>query len=160
MPIKPVFQTTIDNVSILDESGNFDAKLGKGLIPDADAVKLYEHMTVSRQLDEVAFKLQRSGRMGTYPQNMGQEATSTGAAYALKKSDWMVTAYRENPGLFWHGLPPEYILLHWMGDERGNQIPEGVNVTPISIPIGTHMLHAAGLAWARTLRFFGLHLSP
>lgn len=152
MPIKPVFQTTIDNVSILDESGNFDAKLGKGLIPDADAVKLYEHMTVSRQLDEVAFKLQRSGRMGTYPQNMGQEATSTGAAYALKKSDWMVTAYRENPGLFWHGLPPEYILLHWMGDERGNQIPEGVNVTPISIPIGTHMLHAAGLAWAAKYR--------
>ena len=64
----------------------------------------------------------------------------------------MVTAYRENPGLFWHGLPPEYILLHWMGDERGNQIPEGVNVTPISIPIGTHMLHAAGLAWAAKYR--------
>ena len=60
-------------------------------LADADAVKLYEHMAVCRQLDEVAFKLQRSGRMGTYPQNMGQEATSLGAAYALEKTDWLVT---------------------------------------------------------------------
>src|SRR5687767_14535492 len=58
MPIKPVFQTQIDHVSILHEHGNFDAKLGKGLIPDDDAVKLYEHMVICRQLDEVAFKLQ------------------------------------------------------------------------------------------------------
>ena len=152
MPRKSVFKAEIDHVSILDESGNFDAKLGKGLIADEDAVKLYEHMVFCRHLDEVAFKLQRSGRMGTYPQNMGQEATSLGAAYSLRKDDWLATAYRENPGLFWRGLPPEYILLHWMGDERGNQIPDGLNITPISIPIGTHMLHAAGLAWAAKYR--------
>ena len=148
MPIKPAFKAQIDHVSILDETGKFDEKLGKDLIPDKDAVRLYEHMAVCRHLDEVAFKLQRSGRMGTYPQNMGQEATSLGAAYALRKDDWMVTSYRENAGLFWRGLPMEHILLHWMGDERGNQIPDGLNVTPISIPIGTQMLHAAGLAWA------------
>jgi pyruvate dehydrogenase E1 component alpha subunit len=152
MPITTVLDTTIERVSILDEHGNFDAKLGKDLIPDEDAVKLYEHMALCRQFDEVAFKLQRSGRMGTYPQNMGQEAASLGAAYAIRRDDWMVTCYRENPGLFWHGLPMEHILLHWMGDERGNQIPEGVACTPISIPIGTQMLHAAGLAWAAKYR--------
>jgi pyruvate dehydrogenase E1 component alpha subunit len=152
MPISTVLDTSIEHVSILDEHGNFDAKLGDGLIPDEDVVKLYEHMTICRQLDEVAFKLQRSGRMGTYPQNMGQEAASLGAAYAIRRDDWMVTCYRENTGLFWHGLPMEHILLHWMGDERGNQIPEGVCCTPISIPIGTQMLHAAGLAWAAKYR--------
>ena len=152
MPVKTVFKTSIEHVSILDEHGNFDAKLGKGLIPDADAVKLYEHMAICRHLDEVAFKLQRSGRMGTYPQNMGQEATSLGAAYALRKDDWLVTCYRENAGLFWRGLPMEYVLLHWMGDERGNQIPKGLNLTPIAIPIGTQMLHAVGLAWSHKYR--------
>ncbi|NNM26659.1 MAG: thiamine pyrophosphate-dependent dehydrogenase E1 component subunit alpha [Phycisphaerales bacterium] len=86
--------------------------------------------------------------MGTYPQNMGQEAASLGAAYALQKDDWFVTCYRENAGLFWHGLPMEHVLLHWMGDERGNEIPEGCYCTPLAIPIGTQMLHAAGLAWA------------
>lgn len=152
MPIKTAFKTEIEHVSILDEHGEFDAKLGKGLIPDDDAVRLYEHMAICRHLDEVAFKLQRSGRMGTYPQNMGQEATSLGAAYALRTDDWLVTCYRENAGLFWRGLPMEYVLLHWMGDERGNQIPEGLHVTPLAIPIGTQMLHATGLAWAAKYR--------
>lgn len=152
MPVKSAFKTEIKHISILDENGKFDAKLGKGLIPDKDLVALYEHMLACRQLDEVAFKLQRSGRMGTYPENRGQEATSLGAAYVLDKKDWLVPCYRENAGLFWRGLPMEYILLHWMGDERGNQIPEGLNVTPLAIPIGTQMLHATGLAWAAKYR--------
>jgi pyruvate dehydrogenase E1 component alpha subunit len=152
MPITSVFQTTIDHVSILDASGSFDAKLGQGLIPEADLVRLYEHMLTCRALDEVAFKLQRSGRMGTYPENRGQEAASLGAAYALRPDDWLVPCYRENAGLFWRGLPMEYVLLHWMGDERGNEIPADLCITPIAIPIGTQMLHAAGLAWAAKYR--------
>ena len=152
MPITKALETQIDHVSILDEHGAFDEKLGAGLIPDDDLVKLYEHMVVCRQLDEVAFKLQRSGRMGTYPQNMGQEATSLGAAYMLDDSDWMVTCYRENCGLFWRGLPMEKILQHWMGDERGNQIDRDLYCTPIAVPIGTQMLHATGLAWGAKYR--------
>jgi pyruvate dehydrogenase E1 component alpha subunit len=114
---------------------------------------MHEQMTIGRALDEIAFKLQRSGRMGTYPQNKGQEAAAMGSAYAAKKGvDYLVPCYRENLALFHHGLPMHYILLHWMGDERGNQIPEGVNITPISIPIGTQMLHATGIAWAFKLR--------
>ena len=152
MPITTAHTAEIKRVSILDEHGQFDEKLGDGLIPNDDLIKLYEQMSSCRRLDEVAFKLQRSGRMGTYPQNMGQEANSLGAAYALNRDDWLVTCYRENCGLFWHGLPMEYILLHWMGDERGNQIPKDVCATPISIPIGTQMLHATGLAWASKYR--------
>jgi len=152
MPVKTVYETKIEHLSILDEQGTFDAKLGKGVIPDKDAVKLYEHMVLCRHYDEVAFKLQRSGRMGTYPENRGQEATSLGAAYALNKNDWLVPCYRENPGLFWRGLPLEMILLHWMGDERGNQIPRELHITPLAIPIGTQMLHATGLAWAAKYR--------
>ena len=152
MPITKALETQIDHISILDEHGNFDEELGAGLIPDEDLVKLYEHMMICRQLDEVAFKLQRSGRMGTYPQNMGQEATSLGAAYMLDPADWMVTCYRENCGLFWRGLPMEKILQHWMGDERGNQIERSLYCTPIAVPIGTQMLHATGLAWGAKYR--------
>lgn len=152
MPIKSILKLEIEHVSILDEHGNYDEKLGAGLIPDADLVKLYEAMSSCRYLDEVAFKLQRSGRMGTYPQNMGQEATSLAAAYVLNKDDWLVTCYRENCGLFWRGVPMESILLHWMGDERGNAMPREHFATPIAVPIGTQMLHAAGLAWASKYR--------
>ena len=90
MPIRTVLDTKIEHISILDENGKFDEKLGKGLIPDKDIVKLYQHIVLCRRYDEIAFKLQRSGRMGTYPENRGQEATSLGAAYALEKSDWLV----------------------------------------------------------------------
>lgn len=152
MPIKPAFATTIEHVSILDDQGNFDSGLGKDLIPDADLLRLYEHMVLCREFDLIGFKLQRSGRMGTFPQNWGQEATSTGAAYCMQPKDWLVTCYRENAGMFLRGLPMEYILWHWMGDERGNRIPEPLRITPIAIPIGTQMLHAVGLAWAGKLR--------
>lgn len=153
MPITTAFEGRIEYLQILDEQGRLDEKLGKGVLKDEEVVALYEHMCLCRAYDEVAFKLQRSGRMGTYPQNIGQEAAATGAGFALRKGvDWLVPCYRENSALFWHGLPMEHILLHWMGDERGNQIPEGVNVLPISIPIGTHMLHAVGIAWAAKLR--------
>jgi pyruvate dehydrogenase E1 component alpha subunit len=152
MPITTAFKTEIPRVSILDEHAKFDEKLGKGLIPDGDLVKLYEAMFQCRHLDGVAFRLQRSGRMGTYPQNMGQEATSLGAAYVLNKNDWLVTCYRENCGLFWRGVPMESILLHWMGDERGNAMPREHHATPIAVPIGTQMLHATGLAWAAKYR--------
>ena len=152
MPITTVFTAEIKKISILDEHANFDEKLGDGLIPTEDLLKLYEAMVACRHLDEVAFRLQRSGRMGTYPQNMGQEATSLGAAYVLRKDDWMVTCYRENCGLFWRGVPMEAILLHWMGDERGNAMPKPHWVTPIYVPLGTQMLHAAGLTLAAKYR--------
>ncbi len=152
MPVETVYSTTIERVSILDENGKFDAKLGKDVISLKDAVALYEHMSICREYDMVAFKLQRSGRMGTYPQNWGQEATSTGAAYAMEDRDWFVPAYRENAGMFWRGLPMEYVFWHWMGDERGNKIPDGMRTLPLSVPIGTQMLHAAGLAWAGKYR--------
>ncbi|MCH9057951.1 MAG: pyruvate dehydrogenase (acetyl-transferring) E1 component subunit alpha [Planctomycetes bacterium] len=153
MPRRTVYEAKVEFVQILDEDGGFDEKLGKDLISDEQVVELYEHMVTCRELDEIAFKLQRSGRMGTFPQNKGQEAAAIGTAHALiKGTDWLVPCYRENAALFMHGLPMHYILLHWMGDERGNEIPPGVNITPLCIPIGTHMLHAAGIAYASKLR--------
>ena len=153
MPRRTVYEAKIEYLQILDEDGKLDTKLAKDTLTDEEVAFLFEQMIVCRQLDEVAFKLQRSGRMGTYPQNKGQEAAALGSGFAAKKgTDFLVPCYRENAALFLHGLPMHMILLHWMGDERGNQIPEDVHVTPISIPIGTQMLHATGIAWAYKLR--------
>lgn len=154
MPRTAAYRAEVEHLQILDEHGKLDEKLAKGTLRDEQVVALAEHIILCRHYDEIAFKLQRSGRMGTYPQNMGQEAIGA-TAFAVMRDDWMVPCYRENAALFLHGLPMEHILLHWMGDERGNQIPDGVNIMPISIPIGTHMLHAAGIAWAQKLRKTG-----
>ena len=103
MPKTTAFQTEFEHISILDEDGNFDSKLGKDLLTNEQVLLGYEQMMICRQLDEIAFKLQRSGRMGTYPQNKGQEAGPAGAGFAVKKhapGSWLVPCYRENLALF------------------------------------------------------------
>lgn len=158
MPSRTAYTASIDYLQIMDHEGHIDEKLnrfadGSPLLADEDILELYQYMCKCRALDETAFKLQRSGRMGTYPQNKGQEAAAIGSAYAAKRGvDFLVPCYRENAALWMHGLPMHYVLLHWMGDERGNKIPDGVHQTPLCIPIGTQMLHATGIAWAFKIR--------
>ncbi|MBL0871363.1 MAG: pyruvate dehydrogenase (acetyl-transferring) E1 component subunit alpha [Phycisphaerales bacterium] len=158
MAIRTAYTANIEHISILDENGVLDEKLaktasGEPLLTPEQVLFLYERMVECRQLDEVAFKLQRSGRLFTYPQNKGQEACALGSGFAMRKGqDWLVPCYRENAALFLHGMPMGHVLLFWAGDERGSIIPEGVKITPIAIPIGTQMLHAAGIAWAQKVR--------
>lgn len=153
MPIETIYEAKIEYLQILDENGTLDKKLAKDTLSDEQVIEAYEQMWICRQLDEIAFKLQRSGRMGTYPQNKGQEANAAGSAMAMVRgTDWVIPCYRENLAMHMHGMPYHQILMHWMGDERGNKIPDGVKMTPLSVPIGTHMLHAAGIAWAMKLR--------
>ncbi|MBC7836093.1 MAG: pyruvate dehydrogenase (acetyl-transferring) E1 component subunit alpha [Phycisphaerales bacterium] len=153
MPRRTVYTAQIEHLQILDENGVLDEQLAKDTLTDEQVVFLYEQMIACRALDEIAFKLQRSGRMHTYPQNKGQEACALGSGFALRKGvDFLVPCYRENAALFLHGMPMRNVLLHWAGDERGNQIPDGVHITPIAIPIGTQMLHATGVAWAFKMR--------
>ncbi len=71
MPLRPVYTAQIDHLQILDEEGRLDEKLAKDTLTDEQVVFLYERMIECRQLDEIAFKLQRSGRIFTYPQNKG-----------------------------------------------------------------------------------------
>lgn len=153
MPLTTVYQGEVQHLQILDEDGRLDEALAADTLTDAEVKYLYEQMVICRAFDENAFKLQRSGRMGTFPQNRGAEAAALGAARALRKGhDWLVPYYRDNAAQFLHGLPMHYVLLHWMGDERGNAIPPNVTLSPINVAIGTQTLHAVGHAWAFKLR--------
>lgn len=153
MPRRVVYRAEVEFLQILDEDGHLDEELAQHTLSDADVAELYEQMVICREFDETAFKLQRSGRMGTFPQNKGQEAASLGAAKALRKGiDYIVPYYRENPALFLHGLPMHYVLLHWMGDERGNAIPRNLSMNSLCVAIGAQTPHAVGIAWAFKLR--------
>jgi pyruvate dehydrogenase E1 component alpha subunit len=45
-------------------------------------------------------------------------------------------------------MPLENHLLYWMGHEEGSRIPRSLRILPVAIPVGSHTLHAAGLAMA------------
>ncbi len=158
MPIRTAYQAKVEFLQILDEDGVLDEKLAKNadgspVLTNEDVLELYQYMVKCRFVDETAFKLQRAKRMGTYPQNKGQEAAAIGSGFAAKRgTDWLVPCYRENAALWMHGLPMHYVFMYWMGDERGSQIPQGVCVMPLCVPIGTQMLHATGMSWAFKLK--------
>jgi pyruvate dehydrogenase E1 component alpha subunit len=113
---------------------------------------LYADMVEARVFDTKSIAMQRQGRLATYAPFRGQEAAQIGAAAALRDEDWVAATYRD-AALNWRaGYPWELLILGRTGDERGGQVPEGLNVLPPSITVGGHMIHAVGLAWAEKLR--------
>lgn len=113
---------------------------------------LYADMVEARTYDTKSMAMQRQGRLATYAPFQGQEAAQIGAAAALREGDWVAGTYRD-AALNWRaGYPWRLLVLGRTGDERGGDVPEGVNVLPPSITVGGHMIHAVGLAWAEKLQ--------
>lgn len=151
----PIWNSTktfqIRTLQILDESSKLAGKIPQGLTK-VDIKKLYRFMVIARALDDKMLALQRQGKLGTFAQIKGQEASNVGIAYAMGKDDWLFPSFRENGTSIALGLPIENILFYYGGDERGMQIPEKTNHFPIAVPVSTQLLHAAGFAWSKKLQ--------
>ncbi len=138
-------------VSILTPDGCCDETLRPDL-DDEQIRMMYRQMLTMRLYDRKAVSMQRQGRFGTYAQMEGQEACMAASAYSLEPRDWIVSSYRETGAMWMHGVPMKLLSLYWMGNEFGSRMPDGVNVLPVSIPVGSHPLHAVGLAYAGKYR--------
>ncbi|MFQ5783515.1 MAG: pyruvate dehydrogenase (acetyl-transferring) E1 component subunit alpha [Alphaproteobacteria bacterium] len=136
----------------LDLEGRAVAALPDFAATPEELVSMYRAMVLTRQFDAKAVALQRTGRMGTYPSSLGQEAVGVGLAAAMRESDVLVPSYRETAAMLWRGVTPVEILLYWGGDERGSDYAGPREDFPVSVPVGTHPLHAVGVAYAFRLR--------
>ena len=152
MPRKEIkIPDRIEYISILNKNGELD----KDLEPDISEellLRLYRTMRLARSFDERLLSLQRQGRIGTFPPISGQEAAHLGAAAVLRPGDWFVPAFRETAAEIWRGRSLESVILYYNGFNEGVEIPEDSNDLPISIPVGSQILHAVGLAWAARYR--------
>ena len=144
---KVIASFEIKYLQILDENGNCDEK-NKPKISDDVLREMYRFLVLTRVFDDMAVKLQRQGRLGTYASMLGQEACQIGSAFALEKNDWVFPAFRENGVYLIKGVEAEMLYRYWMGDERGMQIPKDINILPVSITVGAHLPHAVGAAMA------------
>jgi len=147
VPKTTIYEAVTERVEILDKDGQVD----KSLMPDLSQdqiLSLYRWMVYMRALDTKTLKLQRQGRLGTYGSIQGQEAAQAGLGLALKPEDWLAPSFREQLVMMMHGIPARQILMYWKGDERGSKAPEGVNVLPISIPVGSQHVHGVGIGMA------------
>jgi pyruvate dehydrogenase E1 component alpha subunit len=152
MPRKDIkIPDKIEYISILNENGELDKALEPD-IPEELLLRLYRTMHLARNFDERLISLQRQGRIGTFPPISGQEAAHLGAAAVLRPGDWFVPAFRETAAEIWRGRSLESVILYNNGFNEGVDIPEGSNDLPISIPVGSQILHAVGLGWAARYR--------
>lgn len=136
----------------LNEQGEIEQQVPE-FAKDSDLVKsLYRMMVLTRLFDKKAIALQRTGKLGTYPSTLGQEAISVGAGSAMKPEDVLCPYYREYGAQFWRGVKMEEVLLYWGGDERGSQFSNNTHDFPICVPIASQTLHAVGAACAFKLR--------
>jgi len=147
MPNKQIAEFSVSHLQILDENGQVDTKLEPKLADD-QLLTMYRWMRLARELDERMLKLQRQGRLGTFPPNTGQEAISIPVALAMQEKDWFVGAFRELGGRLVRGEPLTATLHYYNGWEEGNILPDkDLRILPTSVIIGTQCQHAVGLAY-------------
>lgn len=152
MPLEAVQSFTVQRLSVLEPDGSVDAELEPALTDD-DRLALLEAMLLARIADERMLKLQRQGRLGTFPPGLGQEAACVGAAFAMAEQDWLVPAFRDLGAAMARGYPLEHALRYFNGWEEGNLVSEGARVLPTAVIVSSALLHAVGLAWG--LRYQG-----
>lgn len=141
----------VEYLSILDEEGNVDESLEPKLNGDS-LVAMFRLMLKTRLLDERLVAMQRQGRIGTYAPVRGQEAVQIGSVYGLKNDDWVVQAFREPGACLYRGWSVRELILFWGGYEEGCAVPEGVNDTPIAVPVASQCPHITGIAWAMKIK--------
>tara|TARA_R110000868_G_scaffold38572_3_gene134739 strand:- start:5370 stop:6455 length:1086 start_codon:yes stop_codon:yes gene_type:complete len=137
-------------IQYLDQEGISKTKLPEFTSDKDFLTSLYRNMLVARQFDKKAISLQRTGKMGTYPSVLGQEAICVAIGAALDKQDVFLPYYRDIGTMFMRGVKMEEVLAYWGGDERGSdyQNPNVKHDFPFCVPIAGQCLHAAGIAAA------------
>lgn len=148
---KTVAEFSVEYYQVLDKDGNADATL-MPKVSDEELKHMYEVMLFIRAFDQKAFNMQRQGRIGTYIQVAGQEASQVGAALAMEHQDILFPSFRESGMLIARKHPIYRLLMYWNGDERGLYNEEDIKNFPIAIPVGTHIPHAVGAGWAAHLQ--------
>ena len=149
--IRTVRNFEVQRLEILDEKGNVDKKLLPKL-SQKQIKELYRWMILTRVFDTKALSLQRTGRLGTYASQLGQEAAIIGSTYALRKQDWLFPSYRISGGMLLRDFNMTQLYQYWGGDERGMKCDKNVNVFPLCITVGEQPLHATGFAWGLKLK--------
>ena len=147
-------------IEVIDADGGING-YDPGLSED-ELLHCYRSMLLVRAFDQICLKLQRSGRIGFSIPNEGIEACQVGAASALRKTDWIFPSYRDFGMALYHGIQPVEMMHNMFGNAqdsaKGRQMPvhfsfvDPIHFYSISSPIGTHLPHAVGAAYAAKQR--------
>ncbi len=148
----PGLEIDVSLTRVLDSEGKVVGPMPDFARNQAELLRLYHALVLTRTFDAKAVALQRTGRLGTYASSLGQEAVAVGAAAAMAPDDVFVPSFREHGGQLWRGVTLKELFLYWGGDERGNDFAGPREDFPNCVPVGSHAPHAVGVALAFRLR--------
>jgi pyruvate dehydrogenase E1 component alpha subunit len=141
-------EVNFETIEFLDSTGELLHPLPEALSTRDNLIQLYQILVLTRRFDLAAINLQRTGAMGTYPSNEGQEAIGAGIGVAMREDDVLVPYYRDIATQVQRGVLLEEILRYWGGDEWGMHFSHQAQDFPVSVPIATQSCHAVGIAYA------------
>ncbi len=147
MPQKQINSYSVTYTQILDEEGKVDRDLEPQLEPE-QLLSMYRYMSLAREVDQRMLKMQRQGRMGTFPPNTGQEAIVCATALAMGERDWMAGSYRELGARLIRGDTIENHMLYYGGFEEGNTAPAEARILPTYVVLASQLPNAVGAAYA------------
>lgn len=139
----------IDNkvFQIIDDKGKVINTAMMPAVSDEKLLKAYKDMLFARTADLQIVSYQRQGRIYTYPPNYGQEAISGAVGAIIGDNDWLVPAFREMGAMLAKGVTLKELFLYFMGYEDGSKFQNAKKTLPISVPIASQLLHAAGIGY-------------
>lgn len=126
-------------------------------LSEAELIKAYQTMVLTRTLDTKMVALQRQGRIGFYLSSYGEEACSVGSALGVSNNDWFFPAYREQGAMLLKGVSLNFMISHLRGsaedEHKGRCLPglfgcSSKRFVAPSAPVGTQISHAVGTAFA------------
>lgn len=145
--IKTVASFLVPYLQYLNEHSELTQALPDFATPDF-LIKLYQDMTMLRAFDHQMVNLHRTGRLGTFPSSLGQEAIFVAEGLAMHKDDVLCPFYRDHGVMIERGYDMADMVAYWAGDERGNASIQAQKDFPTCVPIATQCLHATGVAYA------------
>jgi TPP-dependent pyruvate/acetoin dehydrogenase alpha subunit len=90
------------------------------LLTVADRVELLRYMLLMRGIEERALNLYRQGKVpGSFYDGYGQEAVSTGAAFAMAPEDRLCILHRDLAAHLVRGVQPRRVFAQYMGRAGG-----------------------------------------
>lgn len=153
------FEFSVEYYQFLNEQGELSDNLPEDYIDahmdTGKALEAYKAMVLGRAFDAKAIALQRTGKMGTYPSILGQEAIGAAIGLAMAPEDIFAPYYRDMITQYLRGVKLEEMLLYWGGSEQGSAYQNCPHDFPNCVPIATQFCHAAGAAIS--LKVKGVH---
>ena len=138
-----------DTIQILRPDGTLVPDHGYDLdLKEEDLRAMYRAMVLTRMVDQESTNLQRQGELGVYTPSLGQEGAQIGVGFALEPQDWIFPSYRELGLAVLRDVDPGAIMHLFRGTWHGGLYDyRDKRFAPYCVPIATHLLHAAGLAF-------------